>query len=67
MYSGTHAGGVMPSFGTLLGAGHTAAAVTTGGEDGPYYAQRADFFFQVVFVGFRCKLTSDYQGVTLTR
>lgn len=48
MYSG-NAGGVLPSFGFLIGDEHAVELVTAGGEGAPYYAKRADFFFQLVF------------------
>ena len=49
MYSSD--GGVLPSFGTLIGGEHSLAQVGAGGDDAPYYSARADFFFQVLFAG----------------
>ncbi len=49
MYSSA-AGGILPNLGMLIGSEHSLDAVTAGGADAPYYAMRADFFFQVVFV-----------------
>ena len=48
MYGGD-AGGVLPNLGALIGDEHAADVVAAGGEGAPYYAKRADFFFQVVF------------------
>ena len=48
MYSSPD-GGILPSFGFLIGDGNTADAIMAGGEDAPYYSARADFFFQIVF------------------
>lgn len=48
MYS-SPAGGILPSVGFLIGDENTADAIMAGGEDGPYYSARADFFFQIVF------------------
>ncbi|WP_339488933.1 ammonium transporter [Pseudomonas sp. EL_65y_Pfl2_R95] len=48
MYSSPE-GGILPSFGFLIGSEHTAEAVLAGGDDAPYYSLRSDFFFQVVF------------------
>lgn len=48
MYSSL-AGGILPSFGFLIGDENTADAIMAGGEDAPYYSARADFFFQIVF------------------
>lgn len=47
MYSSA-ADGWLPSLGFMIGAEHSADAMT--GEDAPYYSRNADFFFQVVFV-----------------
>ena len=49
MYSSD--GGLLPSVGLLIGAENSLADVTAGGEDAPYYSNRADFFFQIVFAG----------------
>jgi len=49
MYSSAE-GGIFPSFGGLIGGENSIDDVLSGGEDGPYYAMRADYFFQVVFV-----------------
>ncbi|SEI44702.1 ammonium transporter, Amt family [Allopseudospirillum japonicum] len=57
MYS-SDAGGVLPSFGFLLGAENTTEAVLAGGEDAPYYSARSDFFFQVVFVATAMSIVS---------
>ncbi|OUD13265.1 ammonium transporter [Thioflexithrix psekupsensis] len=51
-------GGIIPGFGFLLGADHTADAVLAGGEGAPYYSARADFFFQVVFVATAMSVVS---------
>jgi Amt family ammonium transporter len=48
MYGGA-AGGVLPSLGLLIGEEHALEVVAAGGDGAPYYAKRADFFFQVVF------------------
>lgn len=48
MYSSTE-GGILPSLGFLIGDENSVDAVLAGGEDAPYYAARADFFFQIVF------------------
>lgn len=48
MYSSPE-GGILPSFGFLIGDEHSVEAVLAGGEDAPYYAARSDFFFQIVF------------------
>ncbi|GLX12216.1 ammonium transporter [Pseudomonas straminea] len=48
MYSSPE-GGVLPSFGFLIGDENTVESVLAGGEDAPYYAARSDFFFQIVF------------------
>ena len=48
MYSSPE-GGILPSLGLLLGDEHAVDVVAAGGEDAPYYSERADFFFQVVF------------------
>lgn len=48
MYSSSE-GGILPSLGFLLGDENAADAILAGGDDAPYYAARADFFFQVVF------------------
>ncbi|MBB3190183.1 ammonium transporter [Halomonas cerina] len=57
MYS-SGAGGFLPNLGFLLGSENTVAAVTAGGDDAPYYAMRADFFFQVVFVATAMSIVS---------
>lgn len=49
MYSSE--GGLLPSFGMLIGGENSPAQVMAGGEDAPYYSNRADFFFQIVFAG----------------
>lgn len=56
MYGGD-AGGILPNIGFLLGAENTTDAVLAGG-DAPYYANRADFFFQVVFVATAMSIVS---------
>ncbi|MBD9396766.1 ammonium transporter [Pseudomonas sp. PDM11] len=48
MYSSPE-GGILPSFGFLIGDENTVESVLAGGEDAPYYAARSDFFFQIVF------------------
>ncbi|WP_263081798.1 ammonium transporter [Endozoicomonas sp. Mp262] len=58
MYPGANEGGIVPVFGTLLGTENTVEAVMAGGDDAPYYAQRSDFFFQVVFVATAMSIVS---------
>lgn len=48
MYS-SPSGGILPSFGFLIGDENSVESVLAGGEDAPYYAARSDFFFQIVF------------------
>ena len=48
MYSSPE-GGILPSLGFLIGDENAVDAVLAGGDDAPYYAARADFFFQIVF------------------
>ena len=57
MYSSA-TGGVLPNLGVLIGSEHSLDAITTGGADAPYYAMRADFFFQVVFVATAMSIVS---------
>lgn len=59
MYSGTE-GGILPSLGLLIGDENAAADVLAqAGEEGaPYYSNRADFFFQVVFVATAMSIVS---------
>ncbi|MGY4877803.1 ammonium transporter [Vreelandella aquamarina] len=57
MYSSS-AGGFIPNLGFLLGDENSAAAVTAGGDDAPYYSMRSDFFFQVVFVATAMSIVS---------
>ncbi|PJE79090.1 Ammonia channel [invertebrate metagenome] len=57
MYPGGNGGGILPAFGTLLGSENTVAMAMTN-SDAPYYAQRADFFFQVVFVATAMSIVS---------
>src|SRR5690554_1359366 len=47
MYSSS--GSILPSPGILIGAENTTADVVAGGEGAPYYSNKADFFFQIVF------------------
>ena len=49
MYSSS--GGILPSLGMLIGEENTVADVVAGGDGAPYYSNRADFFFQIVFAG----------------
>ena len=49
MYSS--AGALLPGFGMLIGGENSVAEVVAGGEGAPYYSNRADFFFQIVFAG----------------
>ena len=48
MYSSPE-GGILPSLGFLIGDENSVESVLGGGDDAPYYAARADFFFQIVF------------------
>ncbi|MGM0615778.1 MAG: ammonium transporter [Pseudomonadota bacterium] len=57
MYSSS-AGGFIPNLGFLIGDENSAAAVTAGGDDAPYYSMRSDFFFQVVFVATAMSIVS---------
>ncbi|MCS2607963.1 ammonium transporter [Halomonas dongshanensis] len=57
MYSSPE-GGFLPSLGFLLGDENSVDAVLAGGEDAPYYAARADYFFQVVFVATAMSIVS---------
>ncbi|NWN82253.1 MAG: ammonium transporter [Halomonas sp.] len=57
MYSSPD-GGVLPNLGALLGSENGVDAVLAGGDDAPYYAQRADYFFQVVFVATAMSIVS---------
>ncbi|PSL13871.1 ammonium transporter [Marinobacterium halophilum] len=57
MYS-SDAGGVIPSFGALIGDENATDAVLSGGDDAPYYSARSDFFFQVVFVATAMSIVS---------
>ncbi|WP_035572259.1 ammonium transporter [Halomonas halocynthiae] len=57
MYS-SDAGGVLPRLGMLIGAENSLDTILAGGDDAPYYAQRADFFFQVVFVATAMSIVS---------
>lgn len=58
MYPGTPVNEYWPGIAFFLGAENDVAAVTSGGEDAPYYAVRADFFFQVVFVATAMSIVS---------
>ncbi len=58
MYPANNAGGIIPSFGIFLGTEHTTSDVISAAESGAYYAQRADFFFQVVFVATATSIVS---------
>lgn len=58
MYPGANEGGFFPVFGTLLGTENSVEAVTTAGDDAPYYSLRSDFFFQVVFVATAMSIVS---------
>ncbi|HSH56693.1 MAG TPA: ammonium transporter [Halomonas sp.] len=51
-------GGILPSIGGLLGSENGVEAVLAGGDDAPYYAMRADYFFQVVFVATAMSIVS---------
>ncbi len=55
MYSGDP-GGLLPNLGVLIGQEYSLEEL--GGSDAPVYAQRADFFFQVVFVATAMSIVS---------
>ncbi|WP_067517106.1 ammonium transporter [Endozoicomonas ascidiicola] len=55
MYPGANEGGIMPLFGTLIGADNTVDDVTSGDA---YYSVLSDFFFQVVFVATAMSIVS---------
>src|SRR5690606_17123231 len=57
MYSSPE-GGILPSLGFLIGDENAVDVVAAGGEDAPYYAARADFFFQVVFAATAMSIVS---------
>ena len=57
MYSSAE-GGIIPSFGALIGDENAVNAVLAGGDDAPYYSARSDFFFQVVFVATAMSIVS---------
>ncbi len=57
MYSSAE-GGIIPNFAFLIGVEHQLDTVLSGSEDAPYYSQRADFFFQVVFVATAMSIVS---------
>ncbi|MFN3581212.1 MAG: ammonium transporter [Pseudomonas sp.] len=56
MYSGDE-GGIIPSLGLLIGAENTVEEVLASDGD-IYYSNRADFFFQVVFVATAMSIVS---------
>jgi Amt family ammonium transporter len=55
---GESSSSIIPSLGFLIGEDNTVEAVTSGGEDAPYYSNLADFFFQVVFVATAMSIVS---------
>jgi Amt family ammonium transporter len=55
---GDSSSSIIPSLGFLIGEDNTVEAVTSGGEDAPYYSNLADFFFQVVFVATAMSIVS---------
>ena len=55
---GDSASEIIPNFGFLIGADHTAEAVVAGGDDALYYSVLSDFFFQVVFVATAMSIVS---------
>jgi ammonium transporter, Amt family len=57
MYGGSDSS-VLPGLGFLIGAENSVADVVGGGEEAPYYANLADFFFQVVFVATAMSIVS---------
>lgn len=57
MYS-SDAGGFLPGLGVLIGDENSLDNVLSGGDGAPYYARRADFFFQVVFVATAMSIVS---------
>ena len=57
MYLDVDPGDVLPSLGLMLQPENTAAQVLESGGD-LYYANRADYFFQVVFVGTAMSIVS---------
>ncbi|AQZ94035.1 ammonium transporter [Halopseudomonas phragmitis] len=42
---------ILPSLGFLIGGENALDEVLAGGDEAPYYSNRADFFFQIVFAG----------------
>ncbi len=55
----TEAGMYFPGVDFILSMDdNTAAAVTAGGDDAPYYSNLSDFFFQVVFVATAMSIVS---------
>jgi Amt family ammonium transporter len=55
---GESASGIIPGIGFLLGAENSLDQVLAGGDDAPYYSNRSDFFFQVVFVATAMSIVS---------
>lgn len=57
MYMGIGEGGIFPSFGLLIG-GENSVAETLASDGEIYYSNRADHFFQVVFVATAMSIVS---------
>jgi Amt family ammonium transporter len=57
MYS-SQAGGILPSFGWLIGTEHPVSYLTTKGQDGSGYSARANFFFQMMFTATAMSIVS---------
>jgi len=49
---------IIPGLSLLLGEENSVASVLAGGDDAPYYSNRSDFFFQVVFVATAMSIVS---------
>ncbi len=58
MYIDNPEAGIIPTFDWLIGNEHSAEDALSGAGDAPYYSQRSDFFFQVVFVATAMSIVS---------